>query len=116
MSITTTAAKRSQSTKPARFLRLIQPFDQDGKNAELSITIKKGNRTDIFRYWLDRIPSDWGMAFLVEKQGDGSRENEEYHVLLDGENGHSCECKGFLRWDHCKHVEGLLALRAQGLL
>jgi hypothetical protein len=36
-------------------------------------------------------------------------------VLLEGEGG-TCECKGFIRWDKCKHRDGLLALFKRGLL
>lgn len=38
-----------------------------------------------------------------------------YSVLLSPEDGkHSCECPGWLRWNKCKHVAGLLALAAAG--
>jgi hypothetical protein len=47
-------------------------------------------------------------AYTVEKQG---AEQEPYHVNLgDAENPPSCECKGFLRHGHCRHIEGLTAL------
>lgn len=105
-----TKAPRQRSQ---RNIRLIQPFDAEGKNAEVCITVTRGGKAEEFFYWIDKIPSDWGMAFLVEKQGDGSEENPEYHVLLDS-GGSSCDCKGFSRWDHCKHVEGILALKAAG--
>jgi hypothetical protein len=36
-------------------------------------------------------------------------------VLLEGENG-TCECKGFLRHNHCKHLDSLRALRTAGKL
>ncbi len=53
--------------KPERRIRVIQPPDAEGKNAEICITINKSGKTEVFRYWVDRIPSDWGAAFLVEK-------------------------------------------------
>jgi hypothetical protein len=38
-------------------------------------------------------------------------DREQYHVLLaDNPQDHSCDCPGFLRWSHCKHVSGLRAL------
>jgi hypothetical protein len=33
-----------------------------------------------------------------------------YDVLLDPLGRHTCECLGFLRWGHCKHVDSLAAL------
>ena len=108
MSTSNTTGKNGQPKK--RLLRLIKPFDQDGKNAEIRITMVKGNKREEFRYWVDRIPSEWVMAFLVEKIGDGTDLNDEYQVLLDTEKGHSCECTGFLRWDHCKHIAALAKL------
>ena len=40
---------------------------------------------------------------------------ETYHVNLDGDK-RTCECKGFLKWNHCKHADGLAALIAAGRL
>jgi hypothetical protein len=57
------------------------------------------------------LPSDFGRAYRLTKP-DG----EQYHVLLADDGRHSSECKGFLRWSHCKHVEGLAALRQAGFL
>jgi hypothetical protein len=67
-------------------------------------------------YYVRRLPSDFGLAFGLDKfgcQGGGS-----YDVLLDLEEGHhSCECKGHLRWGtYCWHIRGLLQLLEQGKL
>jgi hypothetical protein len=57
---------------------------------------------------------------LRVENDDGSKrivDGETYHVCLDPAGGrHSCECRGFLRHGHCKHVEALWALRAAGQL
>jgi hypothetical protein len=42
---------------------------------------------------------------LVRAEGGGT-----YHVNRCGKAS-SCECKGHLRWGHCKHVEALTALQ-----
>jgi hypothetical protein len=63
-------------------------------------------------YWLRCIPVAWGgRGFSLEK-ADGT---DTYCVLLDGARS-TCECLGFLRWGHCKHVEALAALVEGGAL
>jgi hypothetical protein len=60
-------------------------------------------------YYLSELPSDFGRAFRLDKfysQGGG-----RYDVLIEGAYG-SCECLGFLRHGHCKHVDGLRQLVA----
>jgi hypothetical protein len=66
-----------------------------------------------FSYWLLAIPCELGGLGLELRKPlpDGTT----YHVHLDGEHS-TCECDGFLRWNHCKHVEALLALQADGRL
>ena len=42
---------------------------------------------------------------------------ETYHVHLTTDGRHSCECKGFLRWQKpCKHIGALQALTSAGRL
>jgi hypothetical protein len=64
-------------------------------------------------YYLKALASDWGRAFeLTHLEADGG---ETYHVNLDRDNP-TCDCKGFVRHDHCKHVESLVALHLRGKL
>jgi hypothetical protein len=66
-------------------------------------------------YTVSPIPADFGQGFEVRKPLD--KGGEVYCVNLGADAAHSsCECKGFLRWAHCKHVAGLIALREQGRL
>src|SRR5262249_25056277 len=68
-------------------------------------------------YALETLKSEFGAAFRLTKADDGDGHAEEYDVCLDREHGfHSCECRGFLRWKHCKHVDSLLALVKSGRL
>jgi hypothetical protein len=61
-------------------------------------------------YFITRLATHFGVAFrLVQMIGEHLR----YDVLLDSRRS-SCECKGFLHWGHCKHVEGLQALLDAG--
>ena len=71
-----------------------------------------GTRTDSFRYSVLPIRSEvGGRAFQVTRQDTG----ETYAVLLNG-NESSCECRGWLRHQHCKHVDALQTLVNRGKL
>lgn len=79
----------------------------------LTETAKHGQKA-IAHYHLQELPTDLaGRAFRCEKHGH--EEESSYDVLVDGRNS-ICECKGFNRWGHCKHVEALTALVAAGKL
>jgi hypothetical protein len=71
---------------------------------------KNKDRAD---YFLTNLASDYGRAFRVEKIG--TYPEEGYDVSLSPD-GNSCECKGHLRWGHCKHADGLQALVNAGKL
>ena len=66
-------------------------------------------------YMLHTLPADRVAGFRLSKADRGDGPEAEYDVRLDGQFS-SCECKGFLRWNHCKHVEGLAALVKCGKL
>jgi hypothetical protein len=69
--------------------------------------------TEAFLYWVEPVATDWGKGFRLEKFESG----DVYHVHLDPALGHSCECKGFLRWGKpCKHISAVSALVAAGRL
>ena len=104
----TTATKTRRRVKPVRTIRLaLKPFE--GNPGVVSITVGK----DAADYFLSAVPADFGTGFKLEKIGGG----ETYHVNLAADpKQHSCECKGFGRWAHCKHVDGLAALQRAGRL
>jgi hypothetical protein len=98
-----TISPRPRRVKPARSARL-SPVLPSGKRV---LTLYVGVTSS---YYLAPVPGAPG-AYRLEKfavDGGGS-----YDVDLAAP---SCECKGFLRWGHCKHVESLTALRARGRL
>jgi hypothetical protein len=108
--VTAPATSRKPRSKPARSIRLdLTP----GQHSPGVVTIAVGKLAK--RYFLDTIPSDWGRAFRLEEIGtDGEC---PYFVCLDDSTGHhQCNCLGFLRHGHCKHVAGLRALLAAGKL
>ena len=111
MNATATRAPRQRKprTKPVRYVRLVI---QPGPDS-LGVVRLMVNRKSV-DYLLTPIAADFGRGFRLEKIGldfDGST----YHVNLDGDKK-TCECKGFLKWGHCKHGDGLAALVAAGRL
>jgi hypothetical protein len=95
--------------KPAR--RLIRWVVKPGEITKTGVThITEGAADD--DYLVTAMTADFGRAFEVVKLCP-QENNPTYHVLLSADGKHSCECKGFLRWDRCRHVSGLLALLAR---
>jgi hypothetical protein len=106
--VTTAKRVRKPRPKPARSIRLcVNPEGQTP--GVLRITVGK-EQAD---YFLTAVPADFGRAFRLEKIGE--EDGEAYHVNLDGQQ-RTCECKGHLRHNHCKHADGLAALIAAGRL
>jgi hypothetical protein len=64
------------------------------------------------------LASDYGKAYRLEKFGVEQNDNEPsvYDVNVDPHGFSSCECLGFQRWHHCKHLESLTALTKAGKL
>jgi hypothetical protein len=101
-----TVTRTRRRVKPSRSIRwLSRP---EGSIPGL-VTITSGKDRDT--YSLQPILADFGHGFELAKV-NADPAAEVYHVNLDGLES-SCDCKGFLRHSHCKHVEGLLALLAR---
>jgi hypothetical protein len=70
----------------------------------------------ITAYKLSALDHGFGLAaFRLAKADCGDGNPEVYDVLLDGARS-TCECLGFLKHHHCKHLESLLSLIAAGKL
>ncbi len=105
-----TPRQRQGRPQPARHVRLATT--PDGRTLAV-MTI--GN--DVFNYHLSRLPCPWGEAFRWTKLGRTPEgEPDHYDVVMDERNGHTCECKGYLRHGHCKHIDALRALREHRLI
>lgn len=105
---------RQSRPKPQRRVRISNHIH--GAYA-LHLAVPRGRQVNHFGYYLTPIPADFGLGFHVEKFGTEQEGGEPagYDVLIDARHGfHQCECKGFLRWHHCKHVEATLALIQAG--
>jgi hypothetical protein len=81
-------------------------------NLAAIIVVRGARHSD--HYQVTPIPADGGTAYQVVKFLE--LDEPTYHVLLADDGRHSCECKGFLRWNCCMHVSGLLAVRQAGQL
>jgi hypothetical protein len=80
----------------------------------LALTIRQQQGTQAVQvdvYYLEPIPSQLGGRGLILHKHDCT----SYCVRLDGKDS-ECDCKGFTRFHHCKHVEALTALQAAGKL
>src|SRR5690349_21416339 len=107
MNATATARPRQRlpRAKPARYVRLVIKPGPDS----LGVVRLTVNRKSV-DYLLTPLAADWGRGFKLEKIGLDF-DVSTYHVNLDGDKK-ACECKGFLKWGHCKHADGLAALIA----
>jgi len=98
----------SPASRPVRSIRLVRPPGRDGVGI---FSIRVGETT-VF-YTLHELPCDiGGRGFAVHRLGLGNL----YHVRVGEPRDCSCECKGFLYRNSCRHVLGLLALVSQGKL
>jgi hypothetical protein len=111
MNATTSAPTRQRKPrpKPARSIRLCVRPDGDTTGV-VRITVGK----QAADYFVTELPADFGRGFRVEKIGLDCTE-AAYHVNVNGAE-RTCECQGYLRHQHCKHVDGLAALIAAGRL
>jgi hypothetical protein len=102
--------------KPARKVNWVWRNAEYGYGV-LRIVETAGRKVTVDDYFILPIPSDFGLALEVTKLVPGKGADRRYAVNLGGEGEPaSCECKGFLGHGHCRHVEGLTALRLAGRL
>jgi hypothetical protein len=108
MNATATAPARQRKPRPKapRSIKLIMAPTATMAGL-LKITVGKGETY----YLLTVAPADYGKGFLLEKVDPADMAS--YHVNIDGDK-RACDCKGFLKWGHCKHADGLAALVADG--
>ena len=91
-----------------RSIRLIRALDENGVGV---FSIKTGERTAL--YTIHEIPCEiGGRGFEVHLLGLGTL----YHVRVGEPQDCTCECKGYLFRNYCRHTLGLLALIREGKL
>jgi hypothetical protein len=71
-------------------------------------------------YSVTEFPTGWtGRGFTLAKLTAGAGgEVESYSVFCNPARpaAASCDCKGHVRFDHCKHADAVIALLANGWL
>ena len=116
--------------KPARAVRILERPDAADPEGWFAFCLtfttpmvrSQAVRSETWNYLAREIPAD-GMGqgcrgFELEKLGTNLEPTGEvYHVLLDPREGFSkCDCPGGEYHQHCKHLDGLAALRQAGKL
>jgi hypothetical protein len=95
---------RKPRSKPARSLSIVH---QEGDTLIVGITVGKVHSF----YFITPLASDFGTAFTVEKQAeDGMAAVETYSVNVNGSES-LCDCRGFGRHHHCKHLDAVRKLQ-----
>jgi hypothetical protein len=81
-----------------------------------TILIEIRQDKEVARYWVAPVPSDWGMAYHVDKDGCPFDGGHNHDVLIESEQDGSCSCQGFTAHGHCRHLDALRSLLAAGKL
>jgi len=107
--------QKAPECKVSRQVELVQPLNPGWGFATLRIRVGRDEAV----YTVQPTRSDiGGRAAHFVKQGpvDPCEDGSGHHdVLLDGADSY-CDCKGFLRWGHCRHLYALeVALRRKWL-
>jgi hypothetical protein len=69
------------------------------------LCLKSGKKFSFYTF--QEIPCEiGGRGFAMHRLGMG----DLYHVRIDTRADSTCECMGFLRHGHCKHILALTAL------
>ena len=97
-----------RAAKPARAIALVRSPTADGIGV-FRITV--GSEAQFYTFKEIRCDIG-GRGFVVHRLGIGT----VYHVRAGAAEDSSCECLGWLRHGHCKHVLGLRALIGRELV
>ena len=98
-------------SKPSSHSRTIQLVRSPAVDGVGVFVLREGKRASY--YAIHEIPCEiGGRAFAAHRLGLGTL----YHIRVGGPDECSCECLGFLRHGHCKHIDGLQVLLESRLL
>src|SRR4051812_1844166 len=85
---------------PERSVRVLLTHVEGCPGTMLVRIAQDGKATE---YWVAPLPSDFGMAYRLTKNGEGIAPVSVYDVLLEVE-GDSCTCPGHTYSGYCRHV------------
>ena len=108
----TTTATRTRQAKT----RKIGVVERHGNHSLLEIVESNSTTAKAEYYLCEEFTPGWGTTAYRLEKFDGT----QYDVLIDDQSGHhACDCPGHVQHGHrtrCKHVAGIVALRAAGKL
>ncbi|AMV24637.1 hypothetical protein VT84_09590 [Gemmata sp. SH-PL17] len=93
------------------------PSDTESSPIAGYLRIYAARATTLYR--VEEFPADEGRGFQLVKSehtAGTDREAAEYAVFAGRDGRTRCECRGFLRWSHCKHQEAVAELLDKGQL
>ncbi len=102
-----TSRVRRPSTRNPQ-VRTCRVYSQT-ENLILELTIDG----DITNYRMVEIPSEFGRGFTLDKLAGDTGAIEDTYTVHVGDPS-TCDCLGFTKWNHCKHVESLNSLTENG--
>jgi hypothetical protein len=106
LTATRPARKPASNTKPvSRKFRWLYRHPGEALKGAVQMMITFANRSELYRYWIASIPSDFGTAHELEKINPDGTSGETYQVLVDSPQDCICSCKGFEAHSHCKHLD-----------
>lgn len=84
------------------------PLDTDG--AEVGVLTVHADR-GVAEYLVSEFPADGGRGFSLAKLAGGTDpEAAGYDLFACGTAAPTCECRGYLRFAHCRHADAVAAL------
>jgi hypothetical protein len=105
LTATRPARKPASDTKPTgRLFRWLYRHPGQQLKGAIRIVMCYANRSEMFRYWVEALPSDFGTAYTLTKITPDGKDDEVYHVCVDNPQDSLCTCKGFESHGHCKHL------------
>jgi hypothetical protein len=106
----TVQTKRTSGKPVSRHFRWLAKLP--GPKGAIRVVLTYARRSDVFRYFVERIASDFGVAFQFEKIEPDGTMGGIYQVCVENEQDASCTCPGHTYGGSCKHLSVARAIIA----